>query len=85
MTPTRRKYRVVTEPSARKIAIQDDRTWAEISAITIPDEPGLLAAVRRGIDQLLAEEEKRTQAEAPKSAPAKAETAAKKPAAKKSK
>lgn len=82
---TPRKYRVVTIPSARKIAIQDDRTWAEISAITLPDEPGLLAAVRRGLDELAAEDAARNQPEAPKSAPAKAETAAKKPAAKKSK
>ena len=76
------KYRIYTDPKARLLMIQAAGTWAEIDAIRIPEDPGILMAIRNGIDEILA-------AEAGTKNPAKAEAAntapPKKGAAKKSK
>ena len=49
-------YRIYTEPGARLLIIQAAGTWAEIDALRIPEDPGILEAIRAGIDEMLAAE-----------------------------
>ena len=49
-------YRIYTDPNARLLIIQATGTWAEIDALRIPDVPGVLEAIRNGIDEMLAAE-----------------------------
>ena len=82
MTRNTPNYRIYTAPQARLLIIQAAGTWAEIDSIRIPEDPGILQAVKDGIDEILA-------AEAGTKTPAKAEAETSAPpkrgAAKKSK
>lgn len=82
MTRNTDNYRIYTDPQARLLVIQAAGTWAEIDAIRIPEDRGILQAIKDGIDEILA-------AEAGKTNPARTEAAntapPKKGAARKSK
>lgn len=51
MTENTRNYRICTDPQTRRLVIQTAGTWAEVDSIQFPDEPGLIAAVIRGIKE----------------------------------
>ena len=50
------KYRIITDAKTRRLIIQTAGTWAEVASIQFPDDPGLIAAVKKGIEELLQSE-----------------------------
>lgn len=75
MILTTKNYRVVCDKAARSLTIQRAVTWAPVSALEIPDEPGLAEAVIKAVRELLQQGNKET--------PEKAEELEPKPRAKK--
>lgn len=45
-------YRITADRSTRRISIQDGVTWRVLSALEIPQEDGVLDAVREGIAEI---------------------------------
>ena len=60
MIETAGKYRIVSNPESRVLEIQDAVTWAPISTLTIPDDPSVFAAVRKGISEICGADVKQT-------------------------
>ena len=58
MIETAGKYRIVSDPESRVLAIQDAVTWAPISTLAVPDDPRVFAAVRKGIGEICGAEAK---------------------------
>ncbi len=52
MILTTKNYRVVCDRAARSLTIQCAVTWAPVSALEIPDEPGLAEAVIKAVQAL---------------------------------
>ena len=67
MIETVGKYRIVSDPERRVLEIQDAVTWAPISTLTVPDDPRVFAAVRKGIGEICGAEAKQTPQKAKKS------------------
>ncbi|MBO7707288.1 MAG: hypothetical protein J6S42_01240 [Thermoguttaceae bacterium] len=49
---TTKNYRVVCDKAARSLTIQRAVTWAPVSALEIPDEPGLAEAVIKAVEEI---------------------------------
>lgn len=58
MIETAGKYRIVSNPESRVLEIQDAVTWAPISTLSVPDDPRVFAAVRKGIGEICGAEAK---------------------------
>lgn len=46
------KYRITADKWTRRVEIQAAGTWAPVSTLTIPDEPGIIAALLEAIREL---------------------------------
>ena len=51
MIQNTRNYRICTDPKTRRLYIQTAGTWADVASIQFPEEPGLIAAVIKGIEE----------------------------------
>lgn len=67
MIETVGKYRIVSDPERRVLEIQDAVTWAPVSTLTIPDDPGVFPAVRKGIGEICGADVKQAAPKAKKS------------------
>ena len=69
MILTTENYRVVCDKAARSLTIQRAVTWAPVSALEIPDEPGLAEAVIKAAEEIGGGKAEPVKVEVPESGP----------------